>query len=111
MNKTRTDSFDQQRLSEAAFVIVDFETITPARKPPEPIELAAMRVKPGLHIDQHFRANWLIKPPDDAPFTTFDTHSKRASAGKTSVTNPFSGAPSNIFCCYFRHIHFWRIHC
>lgn len=64
---------NQLRLAEACFVIIDFETVTPAKRPPEPIELAAMRIIPGLHIDQQFRASWLIKPPDDAPLTPFDT--------------------------------------
>src|SRR5579864_4851575 len=72
MNIMHAD-FDQQHIVDATFIIVDFETVTPAKKPPEPIELAAMRVMPGLQIDQQFCANWLIRPPDDAPLTAFDT--------------------------------------
>jgi DNA polymerase-3 subunit epsilon len=72
MNRRSTD-FNQQHLAEVSFVLLDFETVTPTGKPPEPIELAAMRITPGFCIDQQFRANWLIKPPKDAPFTTFDT--------------------------------------
>lgn len=64
---------DQQRIASASFVVVDFETVTPAGRPPEPIELAAMRILPELRLDRQFHANWLIKPPDDAPFTAFDT--------------------------------------
>jgi DNA polymerase-3 subunit epsilon len=64
---------DRQRLAEVTFIVADFETVTPAKRPPEPIELAAMRITPGLRIDQQFRANWLIKPPDGAPLTAFDT--------------------------------------
>ncbi len=69
---TSTD-LDHQRLAEASFVVIDFETVTPPKRPPEPIELAAMRIIPGLRIDQQFRASWFIKPPDGAPLTSFDT--------------------------------------
>ncbi len=68
-----SESFRRQRLAEVTFIIIDFETVTPAKKPPEPIELAAMWITPGLYSDQQFRASWLIKPPEDAPLTTFDT--------------------------------------
>ncbi len=62
-----------QRVKEASFVILDFETVTPAGRPPEPLELAAMRIAPGPTSDQSFRVSWLIKPPEGAPLTDFDT--------------------------------------
>lgn len=58
---------------ETAFVVVDFETVTPRGRPPEPLELAAMRLLPGLVLDQAFQFSRLIRPPADAPLTAFDT--------------------------------------
>lgn len=69
----RHPDLDHQRIAAASFIIVDFETVTPAKRPPEPIELAAMRIAPGFHLDQQFHANWLISPPAGAPLTAFDT--------------------------------------
>lgn len=67
------DDLDQMRIEEASFVVLDFETVTPKGRPPEPIELAAMCIGPGLKIDSRFQAGWLIKPPEEAPITPFDT--------------------------------------
>jgi DNA polymerase-3 subunit epsilon len=58
---------------ETTFLVVDFETVTPKGRPPEPLELAAMRLLPGLVVDPAFQFSRLIRPPDDAPLTTFDT--------------------------------------
>jgi DNA polymerase III subunit epsilon len=66
-------SRDEQSIKMRPFVILDFETVTPAGRPPEPLELAAMRLAPGLSIDQSFSVSWLIKPPIEAPLTAFDT--------------------------------------
>jgi DNA polymerase-3 subunit epsilon len=59
--------------SQATYVIVDFETVTPAGRPAEPIELAALRLHPGLQHDTSFRFARLISPPAGAPLTAFDT--------------------------------------
>lgn len=58
---------------DAMFVVVDFETVTPKGRPPEPLELAAMRLSPGLVVDPAFQFSQLIRPPADAPLTAFDT--------------------------------------
>lgn len=60
-------------ISDVQFVVLDFETVTPKGRPPEPIELAAMRINPGLKIDSQFKFNHLIRPPEGAPITSFDT--------------------------------------
>ncbi len=62
-----------QQIRETTFVVVDFETVTPKGRPPEPLEFAAMRLGPGLIPDPTFRFSQLVRPPDDAPLTTFDT--------------------------------------
>lgn len=66
-------SLDQTPLEQASFIVVDFETVTPKGRPAEPIELAAMRVGAGLKIDASFQVDLLIKPPEGAPITPFDT--------------------------------------
>ncbi len=66
-------TFDDTDIDNACFVVLDFETVTPKGRPPEPIELAAMRITPGLVVDSNFDVNWLIRPPAGAPITTFDT--------------------------------------
>ena len=58
---------------EMTFLVVDFETVTPKGRPPEPLELAAMRLGPGLVLDPTFCFSELIRPPADAPLTAFDT--------------------------------------
>ncbi len=58
---------------EAHFVVVDFETLTPKGRPPEPLEVAALHIGPGLKVDSDLSVDWLIRPPDDVPITDFDT--------------------------------------
>lgn len=58
---------------DTIFLVVDFETVTPKGRPPEPLELAAMRLLPGLVVDPAFQFSRLIRPPADAPLTVFDT--------------------------------------
>lgn len=64
---------DDIDIKSACFVVLDFETVTPKGRPPEPIELAAMRIMPGLIVDSNFDVNFLIRPPAEAPITPFDT--------------------------------------
>lgn len=68
-----TEQPSHQLVTEAPFVVLDFETVTPAGRSPEPMELATMRLAPGLTIDLDFRLSWLICPPADVPLTAFDT--------------------------------------
>lgn len=68
-----TESTSLRLIRETTFVVVDFETVTPKGRPPEPLEFAAMQLLPGLVLDLTFRCSWLIRPPADAPLTAFDT--------------------------------------
>lgn len=56
------------------FIVVDFETLTPAGRPPEPIEVAAIagRIGPGGLWQETGRFESLIRPPDDVPVTSRD---------------------------------------
>jgi len=73
MAEKQPTPLDERQIEEISFIVVDFETVTPKGHPPEPIELGAMRVSKGLHIDSSFAMSWLIKPPEHAPLTAFDT--------------------------------------
>lgn len=68
-------------LLATTFVGVDFETLNPAGRRPEPIEVAAIAGK--LTADgtwqEDGRFEQLIRPPDGVTFTSFDT-------GQTGIT-------------------------
>jgi DNA polymerase III subunit epsilon len=57
------------------FVVIDFETLTPAGRPAEPIEVGAVagRFTPDGHWRESGRYTALMQPPDDVPITRFDT--------------------------------------
>lgn len=56
------------------FVVIDFETLTPAGRPAEPIEVGAVagRFAPGGQWRETGRYSALMRPPDDVPVTGFD---------------------------------------
>lgn len=56
------------------FVVIDFETLTPAGRPPVPIEVAAIagRFTEEGGWAESGRFQSLMRPPDDVPFTSFD---------------------------------------
>jgi DNA polymerase-3 subunit epsilon len=58
---------------DTSFIVIDFETLTPRGRPPEPIEIAAVRIGAECQIDTKFSVNWLINPPADVPITPFDS--------------------------------------
>lgn len=68
----------------ATFVVIDFEGVTPAGYPAEPIEVGAVLLR--LHLGRHGwglaetgRFEALIRPPRHAPLTAFHT-------GQTGIT-------------------------
>jgi hypothetical protein len=69
-------------LLQATYVTVDFETLAPARRRPEPIEVAAQART--LTADGTWREvgrfTALIRPPAGVPVTTFDTGQTRITA-------------------------------
>lgn len=58
-------------LKDTSFLVIDFETITPKGRSPEPIEVGILRVN-GNQIDRQAAINWLIKPPEGLHLTSFD---------------------------------------
>jgi len=56
------------------WIVIDFETLTPAGRPPEPVEVAAIsgQFTPAGQWTETGRFHSLIRPPDDVPVTAFD---------------------------------------
>ena len=50
-------------IKDTEFLVIDFETITPKGRSPEPIEVGILRIKQNK-IDDSASINWLIKPPE-----------------------------------------------
>ncbi|MEV8100198.1 3'-5' exonuclease [Streptomyces sp. TLI_235] len=63
-----------QRFTDTTFVVIDFEGLTPAGRPAEPIEVAALALRAdGGQLVEVGRFESLIRPPADVPVTAFDT--------------------------------------
>jgi DNA polymerase-3 subunit epsilon len=56
-------------MNTTPFLILDFETLTPKGRPPEPIEVGAVMVADGI---ERWRFSRLIRPPSGVGFTDFD---------------------------------------
>ena len=59
-------------IKDTEFLIIDFETITPKGRSPEPIEVGILKIKEN-NIDKELSFDWLIRPPKDLHLTYFDT--------------------------------------
>jgi DNA polymerase-3 subunit epsilon len=70
----------------ATFIVIDFETTTPARYRPEPIEVAALslHVRDGSLAHAGIRFQSLIRPPAHAPITSFDSQQTGITAAMTA---------------------------
>ena len=60
-------------VSDTEFLVIDFETITPKGRAPEPIEIGMLRIKKN-EIDYSAAVSCLIQPPDGLHVTEFDTN-------------------------------------
>ncbi|MBR6504462.1 MAG: 3'-5' exonuclease [Clostridia bacterium] len=63
---------NRKLLIDTQFLVIDFETITPKGRSPEPIEVGIIRIKEN-EIDRTAAVSWLIKPPKGLHLTKFDT--------------------------------------
>ena len=63
-------------INDAEFLVIDFETITPKGRSPEPIEVGILRIKQNK-IDNNASIDWLIKPPEGLHLTRFDIFTNR----------------------------------
>jgi len=65
---------DDERFQATCFVVLDFEATTPTGRRPEPIEIAAIALRvSGGELREINRFAALIRPPEHAPITPFDT--------------------------------------
>ena len=51
-------------IKDTEFLIIDFETITPKGRSPEPIEVRILKIKEN-NIDKELSFDWLIRPQKD----------------------------------------------
>lgn len=58
-------------IKETEFLVIDFETLTPKGRSPEPIELGIQKIN-GYEIDINASVSWLIQPPEGLLVEKFD---------------------------------------
>ena len=63
---------NRKLIKDTEFLVIDFETITPKGRSPEPIEVGALRIS-NNQIDEKASVDFLIKPPEGLHLTNFDT--------------------------------------
>ncbi|MEM7128798.1 MAG: 3'-5' exonuclease [Chloroflexota bacterium] len=63
---------DNLAVDQIPYIVLDFETVTQAGSPPEPIELGAMRINPPGQIDPDFEVGWFIRLPGHMPTAIMD---------------------------------------
>ncbi|MFJ1708723.1 PolC-type DNA polymerase III [Kitasatospora sp. NPDC088346] len=62
------------RWRDLTLIVIDFEGLTPTGRPAEPIEVAALALRPeGDRLVEVGRFDSLIRPPADVPVTEMDT--------------------------------------
>ena len=57
-------------VKETEFLVIDFETITPKGRSPEPIELGIQKID-GYKTDINASVSWFIQPPEGLHITKF----------------------------------------
>ncbi|MEU5257118.1 3'-5' exonuclease [Streptomyces longwoodensis] len=68
---------DDPRFAATTFVVIDFEGLTPAGRPAEPIEVAALALRPrNGQLVEIGRFESLMRPPADVPVTARDVQFK-----------------------------------
>ena len=60
-----------KKIKETEFLVIDFETLTPAGRSPEPIELGIQKIN-GYELDLNASVSWLIRPPEGFHITRLD---------------------------------------
>ncbi|MFH8257695.1 PolC-type DNA polymerase III [Streptomyces roseolus] len=77
------------RFATTTFVVIDFEGLTPAGRPPEPIEVAALTLRPaGSRLQEVGRFEELMRPPADVPVTARDVRLKGITQTMLSTAAP-----------------------
>lgn len=65
--------FLNKSVFDGTFIVVDFETVTPSGRSPEPMELAGMIINVNFKVDLENVFNSLMKIPGEVYLTSFDT--------------------------------------
>ncbi len=69
-----TSLIDDERYRATCFVVLDFEATTPTGRRPEPIDIAAIALRATAgELREVSRFAALMRPPEHAPVTPFDT--------------------------------------
>lgn len=77
------------RFAATMFLVVDFEGLTPAGRPAEPIEVAALALRPvGDRLVEVGRFEELMRPPADVPVTARDVQLKGITQQMLSTARP-----------------------
>ncbi|MFF7449859.1 MULTISPECIES: exonuclease domain-containing protein [unclassified Streptomyces] len=77
------------RFAATTFLVVDFEGLTPAGRPAEPIEVAALALRPvGDRLVEVDRFEELMRPPADVPVTARDVQLKGITQQMLSTARP-----------------------
>lgn len=78
-----------RELDGTTFIVIDFEALTPAGRPPEPVEVAAIALAcRGGQLTETSRFTKLMRPPADVPVTAEFTRITAITAGMLSGARP-----------------------
>jgi DNA polymerase-3 subunit epsilon len=78
-----------ERFAALTLVVLDFEGLTPAGRPAEPIEVAALALRPtGGRLAEAGRFEALIRPPADVPVTAMDVQQTGITAKMLATAEP-----------------------
>lgn len=92
---------DDPAFRATTFVVIDFETTTPAGYPAQPIEVAALALRYGQDgWTRVGNSTSLIKPPDFAPVTSADTALKGLTPAMFANARP----PADVLGALDRNI-------
>ena len=76
-------------ITNRPFIVIDFEGLTPAGRPPEPVEVAAIALAcRGGQLTETGRFTELMRPPADVPVTGEFTRITAITAGMLSGARP-----------------------
>lgn len=79
------------RLAEVTFIVIDFEALTPAGRPAEPVEVAAIAIRPQYgELAESDRFCELIRPDPDVAVSAVDTRITGITADMLRPARPAS---------------------
>ncbi len=80
---------EDRRFAALTLIVIDFETLTPAGRPAEPTEVAAIALRPsGGRLVEAGRFEALIRPPADVPVTALAVRQTGITAQMLAQASP-----------------------